>query len=353
MNEQDYLAAWRVDEDAFPAEGPAEERLKFLVRYAILAPSTHNSQPWRFRISEGVLDLFADRNRSLKVIDPMNRALLISCGAALFNLRTAMYYFGCAGQARPFPDPGQSDLLARISLDMSRNHRGEWTELFKRIPRRLTNCGRFDATEVPLTVDSALQAAARAEGAWLATFKTSQAKHAVSVLIADGDRIQFDNPHFRSELAHWMHSARDKDGLPGYAKGANELLDFATPAIAFLVRTFDIGNGVAARHSELASGSPLLACLGTARDDPLAWLNAGQALQRVLLVVTAHDFHASFLNQPIEVSQLRPKLGALTGRKGYPQILLRVGRGAPGKHTPRRLLEEVLIEYARAAEPAV
>ncbi|MBI4196164.1 MAG: nitroreductase [Betaproteobacteria bacterium] len=324
--------------------------MRFLVRYAILAPSTHNSQPWRFRLAGDTLELFADRGRSLPVVDPDNRGLLISCGAALFNLRTAMYYFGLAAEARPFPEPGRPDLLARIRLDAAQLRPGEWGELLRAIPLRVTNRGRFEATEVPVTLDAAMRAAAHGEGAWLTTFKTARAKQAVGRLVAEGDRIQFENAEFRRELAQWLHSARDKDGLPGYSKGIDEKLDFVTPVTAYLVRTFDFGNGVAARDRELATGSPLLACLDTARDDPLSWLNAGQALQRVLLVATARGFHASFLNQPIEVAHLRPRLASLAERKAFPQLLLRIGRGGPAKHTPRRPLEEIFIEDARAAE---
>jgi len=343
MNEPTHLSAWRVPKDAFPKRGTRAEQFKFLVSYALLAPSIHNSQPWRFRVTGEALELFADRKRSLRVVDPDGRALAISCGAALFNLRTAMYYFGCVGEARPFPDPRQPDLLARVTLDPSKRHPGEWTELFNAIPVRCTNRGPFEPREAPPALEAALRDAARLEGAWLAFFKSARVKKAVALLIAEGDRIQFSNPRFRRELAQWLHSARDKDGVPGYAKGVNELLDFTAPAIAYLVRTFDVGNGVAARDSDLATGSPLLACLGTARDDPLAWLNAGEALQRVLLVATAHGFDASFLNQPIEVPALRPKLGGLSAHKYYPQVLLRIGRGVPAKHTPRRPIEDILI----------
>lgn len=349
MSEQIYLSAWQVKEDAFPMTGTPEEQLRFLVNYAILAPSSHNSQPWLFRIKGDTLDLYADRERSLRATDPSDRELVISCGAALFNLRVAMYYFGRVGDARPFPDPRQRDLLARIVLDGSRFYHSEWGDLFKAIPLRITNRGPFDPNDVPHALAPALRAAAHVQGAWLSTFARAHVKEALGSLVSEGDRIQFDNPHFRRELAEWMHSARDKDGLPGYAEGASELLDFATPAIAFLIRTFDLGNGVAARDNALARGSPLLACLGTVRDDPLAWLNAGQALQRALLVAAAQGYQASFLNQPIEVAHLRPRLATLSEQQGYPQILLRIGSGAPGRHTPRRPLADVLIEDGETA----
>lgn len=338
------MAPWQIRQAPFPTTAPAELQLAHLARYAILAPSNHNTQPWRFRISGNCLDLFADRTHSLRVIDPRDRQLIISCGAALFNLRTAMYYFGCVGDARPLPDPRQADLLARVTLDTSDSYASEWQELFNAITVRCTNRGPFDGEDIPVAAEAALRDAAHIEGAWLTIFKSEHAKEAVGSMVAEGDREQFSNPNFRRELASWLHSARDKDGLPGYSRGMSDLLDHATPAIAYVVRRFDVGSGVAARDSELARGSPLLACLGTTRDDPLAWMSAGQALERVLLLLTSMGLHASFLNQPIELPMLRSRLATLAGHSGFPQILLRIGRGHPVRHTPRRPLEDVLID---------
>lgn len=337
------LDAWKIPEEDFPSREAPERQLEFLLRYAILAPSTHNTQPWRFRIRGATLEVLADYDRSLPIADPQDRELIMSCGAALFNLRTAMHYFGCASEARPFPDAHRPGVVARVALQASSGQKSEWSELFHAIPRRMTDRGRYSVEAVSGELQAQMCEVARIQGAWLAPFASTRSKEMVADLIATGDRAQFENRAFRAELASWLRSPRDNDGLPAHAKGARQLLGVAIPAVAFLVRTFDLGNGVAARDRALATGSPLLACLGTARDTALDWLNAGQALQRVLLTVTANGLHASFLNQPIEVKELRSALGSLCGQQGYPQVLLRIGRGSGTRHTPRRPVSEVLL----------
>jgi hypothetical protein len=95
---------WRVTGQLFPTTGSTEEQIRFLLGYAILAPSSHNTQPWTFRIGESHVDLFADRSRGLPVVDRDDRELTISCGAALYNLRLALRCFGFQDMLEPFPD---------------------------------------------------------------------------------------------------------------------------------------------------------------------------------------------------------------------------------------------------------
>ena len=101
------LDPWNVSADDFPADGTSEEKLWFTVQYAILAPSSHNTQPWKFRIHGNVVELYADLSRALPVVDPDKRELIMSCGAALFHLRTAIRYFGYGCQVETFPEPGE------------------------------------------------------------------------------------------------------------------------------------------------------------------------------------------------------------------------------------------------------
>ena len=114
-----------------------------------------------------------------------------------------------------------------------------------------------------------------------------------------------------------------------------------------VVRTFDFGKGQAAKDRQLASGSPVLAVLGTDANGPENWLFAGQALERVLLRGHTEGIWASFLNQPIEIPELISKLKEALGVTGYPQLILRLGYGPNVKHTPRRTAGEVLMRPLR------
>jgi nitroreductase len=334
---------WKVSEQDFPRSGQAEERLRFLLNYAVLAPSGHNTQPWLFEVRDATVELYADRTRGLAVVDPEDRALVISCGAALFYLRVAMSHFGYEGEVEVLSDPDDPDLLARVRLGPDHPETEEERMLFQAIPKRRSNRRPFEAREVPGRLLSTLQGAAWEEGAWLHLIEDEDAKHAVAELIAEGDRIQLADKSFRRELASWVHPNRTRshDGIPGYAFGFGDLMSLAGP---FAIRTFDTGKGQAAKDRQLAEGSPVLAILGTGGDAPPEWLAAGQALARVLVRARAEGVWASFLNQPIEVPELRPRLRDAIGVEGYPQLLFRLGYGPEVRPTPRRHVEEISVE---------
>jgi hypothetical protein len=337
------LAAWNVDAGDFPSTGTVAEKARFAVRYAILAPSSHNTQPWQFVVTEQHLLVCADRTRSLANIDPFDRELTISCGAALFDLRVAFARFGVPVEIDTFPRAIEPDVLAEFTFPSSGPRLPDLSDLFDMIVRRATNRGAFRDEAVPEDLIACMTAAAAAEGVDVGFARSVDERKRVAAPIADADRRQFDDPRFRRELASWIHPSRADDGMPAFSQGIGPLSGAATPIAAMALRTFDLGNGVAAAHEQLARGSPLLVAFSTPRDDPEAWLSAGQGLQRLLLVSERAGYAASYLNQPIEVPELRGELAKAMALAGYPQILLRIGRGAPVRHSPRRPLDDVLL----------
>jgi len=337
---------WSIDPEAFPVDGFAADQLEFLLGYAILAPSTHNTQPWQFRINAMDVELFADWSRRLGVVDPQGRELVMSCGAALFNLRVAAEYFEKGWRLEPFPDPAQPTLLARFHLGLEAETSSEDVLLFQAITQRHTNRGPFRLDPLPDELIESCITTAQQEGAWFMLADTDDTREALADLVAEADRQQWAHHAFRHELAQWLRTkpGTTPDGIPVQNLGVQDWLSFAGPSI---VRTFDRGKGQAARDREIALHSPALVVLGTERDDPAAWLAAGQALQAVLLRARSEAVWASFLCQPLEVPELREQVAAMCGQP-HPQIILRLGYGEKADPTPRRGIRSVLLPQPEA-----
>lgn len=317
------------------SDRPIPDRLSRLLEAAILAPSSHNTQPWIFKVSDRRILLFADRTRALPVNDPDDRELTISCGAALFNLRVAAASAGIESKVVILPEPEDDDLLAAIDLGGGPEVSAQVAELYAEITKRRTYRKRFLAKPVPASVLVELADAAEQEGAWLKVLSDEAMRQQAAGLVAEGDAAQWANRAWRRELAAWMHPRRRGDGLtvPG----------FVAPVAKAVVRTFDMGNGIGAKDRQLARESPILAVLGTRGDGRADWLRAGQALERLLLAACGAGLQASYLNQPIQTAPLRPKLQHAVGANGFPQTLLRIGFPAEElPAAPRRRLDAVV-----------
>jgi len=353
---------WKVSETWFSSYDKPFDKLKFFLNYAILAPSGHNTQPWAFRIStdENTIHLYADRTRALPVVDPDDRELTISCGSALFNLQLVISYFGYRFETSLLPHEQQvegekevdHDLLAMVKVidiyEKPENTKDEKLKrLFNSITMRRTNRFRFDEDkEISQEVLSNLQSIVQKyESVWLYIEKNSEKKEQYAKLVTEGDINQMSDKKMRRELASWVHSNRShlRDGMPGYAFGFGDIMSLVGP---FVIRIFDFGKGQAARDKELAIGSPALLVIGTNSDNTFSWLNAGLALSNILLYLRSENIWCSYLNQPIEVPELRERLGSLIpGRSSTnPQLLLRIGYSdREVLPTPRRSIEQVMI----------
>lgn len=258
--------AWDVDLADFPPDAGTHELLRFGVRYGILAPSPHNMQPWLFDVHDTRLDLYGDLRRGLAVVDPDDRELIMSCGAATTNIRLALARLGYRSQVDVLPDARYPYLLADITLSGAAEPKDDDLVLFEQIPRRRTNRIAFESRRLPTELIEQLTADATAVGASFMALPEDQVP-AVARMVMSADRKQMASKRFRRELAASLVGLTvRRDAMPAFA---TELGGLRVPsaAVPLVVRTFDMGKGRAARDRELVEHSGLLAVIGTTADD--------------------------------------------------------------------------------------
>ncbi|RYX83865.1 nitroreductase [bacterium] len=331
--------ATQIQPADFPRFGPPEEQLRFLLRYAILAPSSHNTQPWLWQIEEDEVTLRADERRLMPALDSQGREMIISCGAALQHLCLAIRAFGYAALVQTFPDTDQPNLLARVRLASYRPPTADDSLLFRFITERHTHRGEFEERPLPTELLDILQSEAGQEGASLYFAQTPEDRGAITKLIENSDLIQNSDAAVRRDVADWIapQGAR-KDGIPASALGISDLMSHLAPLSH---RLFNRGELIAEADAILADNSTVLVVLCTPEGGSQAWLAAGQALGRVLLRARAEGVWASFFNQPVEVDEMWVRLYKIAGSHHFPQLVFRLGYAQPVPGTPRRPVEEV------------
>ncbi|MFC7078895.1 Acg family FMN-binding oxidoreductase [Halorussus caseinilyticus] len=339
---------WRVSAAAFPEEGTPVEQAQFLVRYAVLAPSSHNTQPWLFNVSGDEIRLFADTDRWLTVADPDKRELYLSLGAALENLLVAAEHFGLGHDVRYLPG-SDSNHAATVRLssgdgDSSRasgsgksgasasQHRD--SRLFEAIPRRRTGRGQYQERTIPREDLGAIRDSCVEDDVTLQFVADPQKLGTVADLTARADRRQFADPAYRRELGRWIGRGAFGDSWPGAKMGK------------LLVTYLNVGRRQARKDAASIRNAPLVAVVRTKSDGRGAQIRAGQVFERASLLATVLGVQTHPMSAALEVPSIRRELTDLLGRPEWSsQHLFRLGyaEGVSGP-SPRRRAEAVLVE---------
>ncbi len=301
----------------------------YLIEVASRAPSLHNTQPWRFRVTDDAVELYADTTRRLRM-DPGGREMLISCGAALFGLRLAVRSLGCLAEVDLLPG---GPMLARVRPGPPSAMTAAERRMFKAVLRRHTHRASFDPEPLPAGLLAGLQDDARAEGAELLVVDSAAGRRELAVIARIAARRQNSDPGSRAEVYRWSRDATSpaRDGVPAHA----------FPAVPGRVpgrlpqRDFDLGRGLGLITAD-GQAAPVTAVLATRGDRRPDWLQAGQALHRLLLHAASQWVFASLNSQPLEQPGTRAVIGGFLTQPASPQMLMELGVSRITRPTARR-----------------
>jgi len=310
-------------------------RMRELVRYASLAASGHNTQPWKFRVWGNTLEIHPDYRRRLPAVDPRDRELWISLGCALENLLIASRAVGHAPEVT-YPDKSEF-IQIRLTPDSRQD-----SPHFRAIPLRQNTRSPYDGKPVGSAALEQMQALPLEPGVTLHFVLEAAGLETVLEYVSAGNLVQYAD---RAELIHWLRFTRKEalashDGLYAGASGNPQVPRWLGQI--FVSGTQPQGQADADAQ-KLRSSSGAVVVVSTS-DDKTAWVRTGQVYQRLALELTALGLKSAFLNQPIEVAKVRGQFqSALNLKMGLPQLLVRYGFADPLPSSLRRPVQDLLI----------
>ena len=329
---------WQINAEDFPWQGAPGNQLKFLLRYAILAPSVYNTQPWIFSISGDAVQVFVDNTRWLRGVDEDQRDLHLSIGCALENLLVAADHFGYRCQIDYFPSPAHPMLAAIVRLtvgDAGLSPRED--PLFEAILRRSTDHHIFSAEPVPPHMIDRLAGCCTAKGIVLTTAVDRELLRQIDALILQADALDFADPGYRKVIANCIkQEVFDTDWL------LTKLSHFAASHLRHM-------SSRVKGEFEILKNASMLGILASEEDGPLTQLKVGQVFERIFLTSVSLGLRLEPITHVLKIPEIRSALVSLPPMQGLiPQIMFRLGNaGEEVAHTPRRPLEEFLRESVR------
>jgi len=331
----DNYLAWKIDEKNFPKKGSIEDQIRFLIGYGVLAPSTHNTQPWLFEITNDTLNLLPDPDRFLKTGDPDSWGMFISIGSFVENIVQAASVFGLSAVVKFRNDNGANIIFTKVG-SISKNA----AKVLSAIKDRHSN--KFAYVQKKIS-DNDIQDLER-----LSELNTSLEIISDDVVIKkiinnhiDAAKSVAHDPKFALELSDWLRTNKTTayDGMPGFVIG-NSNAKSAVGKFLLKKKPQILQKLVVKDRQLLNSASAIVIFLAKGNEiTKLDAHDAGRVIERFWLELTKKGLVGHPMFASIQSPKSRRRLALILGTKATPIFFMRIGYSKGVKlHTPRRIV---------------
>jgi hypothetical protein len=370
------LGADSIEEINFAKQDPIgfakykgiENPIHQIILAGITAPNSHNTQPWKFRIlSDSSFELYADGERQLLPIDPLNRQLYHTQGTFLEFASLAANILGYEMEIQYFPkgEVKSSQFnqypIAKITiLTKNSNLQNENDlKLFSALPKRQMNRGKYEGEY--LTEQDVL----KING--LSSPKVCSLVYGLGKEKVD-DLLPIFKDSFASEISYpskndvsrfWFRISKEaiytkRDGITLEGNGL-------TQPILWIAKTFFMDMSPEGWNSEsslkqsndsfsdsISTSKGLVFFVTKGSDTAIDWLNVGRDFARFTLAAAKEGFAFHTMNQAFVDSeesihfqnQFKSKLKIPPS--SVIQLAGRLGRADLSFVSPRRELTEFI-----------
>jgi hypothetical protein len=311
---------WQIDFDEFEKLNSEIEYFRFLTNFAVLAPSSHNSQPWKFKIAPGKIYLLPDFNRSLPHSDQNHRQLYISIGCALENLLLAADYYG-------FENSWiyqEADQTIQISLKKIRKRSSEKNHLIFAIPRRHTNRNKY-LDKLPNNGLLEQFEGYGTQNSRVSFIKDKKTKDRIAEIVSDALINTMDDKLFRKELSEYVKSNITKSslGMPASGFGIPTPISLLAPT---LIRYINMNKLTKKKDGELLNEhTPVFGIISTTEDDIKSWIEAGKLYEKIALVAQQNGLKTAPMAAVIQMGEFYKDLQKILNAQLRPQVFFRLG----------------------------
>ena len=343
MRKSDNYKPWEIDVADFPITSNIENQIKFLLGFGILAPSGHNSQPWKFKIYYQNVDIFIERIRSLEKSDPAGKQLCISIGCLIENIILAAEYFGFAAQVKYLNDTKGDGPIASIQFSKIETQINDPNHLIHCIKKRGTNRNKYKLYSLPLDFNDTIERLST-DQIKITAINQPQLIQDISDIIIQAQILSMEKPYFRKELSELMkpNFTVSKVGMPGF------VFNIPLPISIFsswMIKKLNMSKLNKKQDEKIFKNfTPAFIIISLKNETKENWMLAGRMFEKVWLIATKFNLKCSPNAAPIQEDISRQALQKLLNSSFMPITLMRVGYcDKNNQHTPRISVSELLI----------
>jgi hypothetical protein len=314
------------------------KRLTEIVRYATLAPNSHNTQPWIFESSNDLLTIRPDFSRRCTVVDPDDHHLFASLGCACENAVLAAEALGRHAEVAF----DEIDLTLRLAMEPRDPVQ---SDCFKAIAIRQSTRAPFYGSKLAASEFEELKRTCLQDDVEVLFYTEPNDMKKIEAFVVTATRSQLEDLEFMRELKHWMRfsyseAVRSGDGLFGKCSNQPVLPGWLARNLIDFVFTSD--SEIKNCEAQLRSSAGIAVFVGK-ENRPTNWISVGRCFERFALQAAAMGILHSHINQPVEVTAVRPDFAKWLGvGDRRPDLVIRFGKGKTSPYSLRRPVEDVL-----------
>jgi len=339
-DQKDYEAlAAQIRHEGAVAGGAKLAAQMELVRNATLAPSSHNTQCWKFMVEPSAITILPDPLRRCPAVDPDDHHVFVSLGCATENLIQAALASGLKGQA-VYDENREAIRVALVPT------KGFVSPLFNAIAARQCTRGEYDSQPLSPGELGLLERAGSSSEVRMLLLTERGALEQVLDYVVQANTVQMADPAFVSELKSWIRfngaqAVQRRDGLYSATTGNPNIPTWLGELAFGALYRPKAENDKYVRQMRSSAGIALFVAQSA---DKAHWVDVGRCYERFALQATALGIRNALVNQPVEVSSVRPQFASAFGLAGQrPDLVVRFGRGSAMPPSLRRSVPAVLV----------
>ncbi len=338
---------WDINEEEFCLLKNNEEKIKFLLNFAILAPSSHNTEPWKFEVSENELVLRPDFSRRLPESDKDKRMIYVSLGCVAANILIAADYFGLSYEIAYDKNSQNNPLEYAVKIIFNTNNISEFKKsenLFKAVKNRRTNRNFYKNKVVPQEYLNEFKKYNNYSEIKIDFVSDKNLKSEIAEIMGQGIKRIMSQKPFRCELADWLRTniTLKRDGMPGNGHRMNLFTSIIAP---YILRNIDVSDVEQKKAIKRVLNFPALGIISSKEDNTINFIYAGEIFEKIMLAVKSYEMDTAIMVAIIEDVESRAKLKNVLKSDFLPQMFFGFGyaeRSAP--KSPRRSLKDFLLK---------
>ncbi|WP_136440535.1 hypothetical protein [Pacificoceanicola onchidii] len=316
-----------------------------LVEKAAMAPSVHNVQPARWRLSGETVTLLQDTRHSLPAADPTGADVAKSLGAAFEGFSLAASEAGLTVQTTP---PAATDGPLRPIAEVRLSKGADPDPLARHVPTRQSWRGGF----APAT-DVHRQTAETLNGQDCTAITDPHQIAEIAEVLDKASLLFLKQTAFRKELLAWMrlrrgHARWARDGMNSEAMRLSRFESLGAGVVMGpgfgLLNRFGLAETLMAEAPKTRTATAILLFHRPKDEDPFT---SGRAFYRAWLRIEAAGFGAAVLAALADDPQTAQQISAEAGLSEDRRLVSAFRIGPRPDHTPfaraRRSLDEVIV----------